>query len=118
VAVRRLLRVAITVLFALSLHTVQAAPARTVREWRAAGCCATRCHHRDAPRCGSGCCQLRQAPPDTAVTSAKRPSAAYVVVGWVPSPAPAPSVAVGSDAAPSSLRRAGPIFLLTRTLRL
>jgi hypothetical protein len=52
------------------------------------------------------------------VTSAKRPSAAYVVVGWVPSPVPAPSVAVGSDAAPSSLRRAGPIFLLTRTLRL
>jgi len=64
-----------------------------------------------------GCCQLRSAAPDTATTARAADTPAPVIAS-VALPESSPSVAVAIGTPPAAMGRAGPVFLLTRTLRL
>jgi hypothetical protein len=116
VSPRRVLRFAVALVIAVSVQAVYAAPVRSMKEWRSAHCCRTRCGVRTAP-CAMGCCQVRSSAPDTA-TAAHASEAPAPVIATAALPEPPPWIGVGIEKLPAATGRAGPLFLLTRTLRL
>lgn len=118
VVARRSLRVAIAALIALGLQSAYAVPLAAVAELRARACCAGSCHRTEGVVCPRGCCQLKRGGADTATLSSATGLQLPVVHFSVP-PTPV-SVSLRSpvpDGQPP-VSRAGPIFLLVRSLRL
>jgi hypothetical protein len=114
------IRIALTLLVAVSVHGVHGAPARAMTELRAIDCCANTCHKADPIRDARGCCQVAQSSGDVgAITHVSQPQPP-VVAGTIPTVAAmsgsTPAGALGTSHSPH--HRAGPIFLLTASLRL
>jgi len=118
----RVMRVACALAVTVGVHAAYAVPSRAERELRAVSCCAKRC-----PRCDSvgrplRCCQLAPWLTEPAtLSSAKRPAprAALQPLAAAARPVPLAEHCRACAAAPGPrLERAGPIFLLTRSLRL
>ena len=118
----RVMRVACALAVTVGVHAAYAVPSRAERELRAVSCCAKRC-----PRCDSvggplRCCQVAPGLTEPAtLSSAKRPAPRAGLQPLAAAAGPAPLAehcrASAAGAGPR-LERAGPIFLLIRSLRL
>ena len=116
----RVMRVACALAVTVGVHAAYAVPSRAERELRAVSCCAKRC-----PRCDSvghplRCCQLAPGLTEPAtLSSAKRPAPRAGLQPLAAAAGPAPLAAhFRACIAAGPLERAGPIFLLSRCLRL
>ena len=116
----RLLRSACSLAIVLSVHAAYVAPSRVANELRAVACCAKRCPPGPALRSVRPCCGVVPGSADlatlcspkhmrgmaalhVATMSGSGPSGERSPARWAPTPI---------------LERAGPIFLLTRSLRI
>jgi len=121
VRIRSLIAVASVLSITVAAEAAYAVPTRTIREVRAARCCATRCqrqNHAVAP--AARCCGVQRAAAEVATLSASaKPSPAFLV-GFAGSTAggSADRTDVPALGRSEPVPRAGPVFLLTRSLRL
>jgi hypothetical protein len=113
------MRLAVALLVAVGVQGVHAAPARAMAELRAISCCAKDCHRADPLSAAKRCCVVQSSSDVATLASVAQPEPP-VVAGVLPV-TPTLSPAVGAAATRLSRRpphRAGPIFLLTASLRL
>ena len=116
----RLLRSACSLAIVLSVHAAYVAPSRVAKELRAVACCAKRCPPGPAIHSMRPCCGVVPGSADLATLSSPKHMAGMGIL----------RVAIMSGSDPSGerspvrwapipiLERAGPIFLLTRSLRI
>ena len=116
---RRKLRLAVALLVTVGVQGVHAAPARAMAELRAISCCAKDCHRTDPFSAAKRCCVVQSSSDVATLTAVAQPEPP-VVAGVSPvAPALAPAaVALATGLSRRPPHRAGPIFLLTASLRL
>jgi hypothetical protein len=110
----------LTLLAAVAVQTLTAAPARASAELRAVNCCAKVCHKADPFSAAKRCCQVRPVAPEVASLSSP-PQHHEPTVLAAPLTAAAASAAVPDGASgrvPTPPHRAGPVFLVLRSLRI
>ena len=113
------MRLALALLVAMGTQGATATAARTTAHLRAITCCAKVCHKAKPVSATKRCCQVRESGAElgTIAPGPARPAASVARI--VPAAAlvpTAPTFVVGLLDHPP--QRAGPIFRLTRTLRL
>ena len=119
--IRSLIAVASALSVTVAVQAAYAIPSRTVRELRAAHCCATRCQHQHRTMTTAArCCGVERASAELATVS---PSAKLHPTFLVGLSCPASGGSVDATYVQTSGRsepvpRAGPVFLLVRSLRL
>jgi len=116
----RLLDWACFLAIVLSVHAAYVAPSRLAKELRAVGCCAKVCPRGPAIRSMRPCCGVVPGSADLATLSWPRhmPGMAARHVATLSGSGPAGERSPARWAPTLILERAGPIFLLTRSLRI
>jgi hypothetical protein len=110
---------ALGVTLAVALLGAQVAPTPALAGLRALDCCANTCHHADPMRAAKRCCvnpQHSQSATLARPNAPEPPLLAAVAAAIPPHPSHAPGASL--DSRDGIRLRAGPIFRLTRSLRL
>lgn len=115
------MRIAIALVLALGVRAAYALPTQMIAALRAITCCAKHCGHMpDRPVTPSRCCAVSQDASDQARTVAPHTESGADAAVALAAPTDLPQVralGVALGALPAGHERAGPIFLLTRSLR-
>ena len=119
--IRSLIAIASVLSTTVAVQAAYALPSRTLRELRAARCCATRCRHQNggvAP--AARCCGVERgsAEPARLARAATPHPPLWIGLSAPPSGCTTDGPSVQTAGPPEAVPRAGPVFLLTRSLRL
>jgi hypothetical protein len=121
VRIRPLIAVASALSITVAVQAAYAVPSRTVRELRAAHCCATRCQHQNpAIETAARCCGVDRVSTELATLSpsAKLHPTFLLALACPVSGDRLAGTYVQTSEPPDPVPRASPVFLLTRSLRL
>jgi len=121
VRIRSLIAVASALSITVAVQVAYAVPSRTMRELRAARCCATRCQHQNRGIAKAArCCSVEQASAEqaTLAPSAKLHPTFLVGLSCPVSGGSVDGTYVQTSGPSDPVARASPVFLLIRSLRL
>ena len=113
------MRLALALLVAMGTQGATATAARTTAHLRAITCCAKVCHKAKPVSAAKRCCQVRESGAELGTVTSARPAGPAAGVAWsVPAVPAVPSASPDASIVDRPPQRAGPIYRLTRTLRL
>ncbi|MFN8546165.1 MAG: hypothetical protein U0807_18440 [Candidatus Binatia bacterium] len=117
---RRAIALVAALAILIGVRTAVCAPLESTAALRAVGCCAAHCKHVPTAGAAARCCQVSQQALDQARVPPAAPSFGSPDLVAVPLDAAIPPLvpARGSIEVAARAYRAGPVFLLTRALRL